>query len=118
MRSAGSFNIIHTPTAVKVDVFVAGSDSFDQERLRRRRQVTIANDESNASLFVDTPEDTILRKLEWFQRGGRSSERQWRDVVGILRIQRDALDLSYMRQWARRLDVGDLLEAARSEAAV
>jgi hypothetical protein len=118
VRSAGSFNIIHTPTAVKVDVFVAGSDSFDQERLRRRRQVTIANDESNASLFVDTPEDTILRKLEWFQRGGRSSERQWRDVVGILRIQRDALDLSYMRQWARRLDVGDLLEAARSEAAV
>ena len=116
VRSGGSFNVIHMRTAVKVDVFISGSDALDRERLRRRRRVSISDDEPTVSLFVDTPEDTILRKLEWFHRGGRSSERQWRDVVGVLRIQRDILDQTYMREWATRLDIGDLLDAARTEA--
>jgi hypothetical protein len=116
VRTGGSFNIIHMRTAVKVDLFIAGSDSLDRERLRRRRHVNVSGDEPSTSLFVDTPEDTILRKLEWFQRGGRSSERQWRDVVGVLRIQHGALDESYLREWASRLQITDLLDAARAEA--
>jgi hypothetical protein len=59
---------------------------------------------------VDTAEHTLLRKLEWYRRGGEISERQWRDVQAIARIQGDRLDLEHLRFWAARLGVMDLLE--------
>ncbi|HSQ32947.1 MAG TPA: hypothetical protein VLN49_23990 [Gemmatimonadaceae bacterium] len=64
----------------------------------------------------DTPEDTILRKLEWYRRGGESSERQWRDVVGIVNAQSARLDRAYMRDWAVKLSVSDLLERALGDS--
>lgn len=105
-----AFNVIHVPTAVKVDIFVAGADAFDRQRLRRRTPVSFGSDPHVVTLFVDTAEDTILRKLEWYRRGGESSERQWRDVVGIVRAQSSRLDRVYLREWAARLGVSDLTE--------
>jgi hypothetical protein len=114
--SAGSFNVIHIATAVKVDVFIP-SDDFDHERLARRQLVHIPTGlDANADLFVDTAEDTVLRKLEWFRRGGEVSERQWRDVVGILRAQTQGLDSEHLRKWSDRLGVSDLLGRAIAEA--
>jgi hypothetical protein len=49
------------------------------------------------------PEDTILAKLEWYRPGGEVSERQWRDVLGILKTRAGELDLGYMRKWANDL---------------
>ncbi len=103
-----SFNAIHVATAVKVDVFVAGDDPFEAERLRRRQLITIGG----AALCMDTAEHTVLRKLEWFQRGGEVSERQWSDVIGIIRAQGKRLDRDYLRGWAARLGVAELLERA------
>ena len=71
VNSGGAFNVIHVPTAVKVDIFVAGSDAFDRERLTRRIPVTFSEDEDSISLFIDNAEDTILPKLEWYRRGER-----------------------------------------------
>ncbi len=68
-------------------------------------------------LFVLSAEDTLLAKLEWYRKGGEVSERQWSDVLGILRTQGPALDDAYVRRWASEIGVGDLLERARSEAA-
>jgi hypothetical protein len=104
----GSFNAIHIGTAVKVDVFVAGDDPFDVERLRTRRLASIGG----GVLCIDTAEHTILRKLEWFRRGGEVSERQWSDVLGIVRAQGERMDRAYLRSWADRLRVRDLLERA------
>lgn len=113
----GSFNIIHTATAVKVDMFIAGEDDLDRERLERRQVLRIpVTGGKEAAVYVDTPEDTIIRKLEWFRRGGESSERQWRDVVGVLRTQAGSLDDTYLRAWAERLALLDLLGRAMSEA--
>jgi hypothetical protein len=64
----------------------------------------------NGVLYVDTAEHTLLRKLEWYRRGGEVSERQWRDVQAIVRIQSDSLDREHLRLWAGRLGVMDLLE--------
>ncbi len=114
VRTGGSFNAIHLPTAVKVDVFVAGQDPFDAERLVHRQLVQLLRDPPGG-LFVDTPEHTILRKLEWYRRGGEVSERQWRDVLGVLRAQGERLDRSRMDMWAERLGVSDLLARARRE---
>lgn len=110
VRKGTAFNVIHMPTAVKVDIFIAGTDPFDRERLQRRTPVSFSSDPGSVTLFVDTAEDTILRKLEWYRRGGETSERQWRDVVGVVYAQSSRLDRVYLRAWAARLGVPDLIE--------
>jgi len=116
VRSGTSFNVIHLGTAVKVDVFVAGEDPFDRERIRSGLRLEVSR-EQTASMVLDTAEHSILRKLEWYRRGGEVSERQWRDVVAMLRIQGPALDRSRLDAWAERLGVVELLKRARAEAA-
>lgn len=116
IRLGGSFNAIHMDAAVKVDVFVAGDDAFDRERLELRETLPLPG-EASATAYVDTAEHSVLRKLEWYRRGGEVSDRQWRDVVSILRIQGDRLDAGRLKTWAERLGVGDLLERARRQAA-
>jgi hypothetical protein len=101
-----SFNAVHFASAIKVDFFVAGDDPFEAERLRTRQRI----ETPGGALYVDTAEHTLLRKLEWYRRGGEISERQWRDVQAIARIQGDRLDLEHLRFWAARLGVMDLLE--------
>jgi len=66
--------------------------------------------------YVATAEDTILAKLEWYRMGGDVSEQQWRDVLGVMKVQADRLDLAYLRQWAAQLNISDLLERAIKEA--
>ena len=110
-----SFNAIHVSGALKVDVLIAGSDPFDRERLERRERLQVREDPS-AELFIDTAEDSLLRKLESYRRGGDVSERQWRDVVSILRAQRGRLDTERLDRWAPVLAVSDLLERAMPEA--
>lgn len=109
-KEGGAFNAIHMLTAVKVDIFVVGDDAFDRERLRRRTSVSFSADPGPVTLFVDTAENTILRKLEWYRRGSEMSERQWRDVTGVAEAQSSRLDRIYLRKWAERLGVVDLLE--------
>ena len=67
-------------------------------------------------MYVDTAEHSVLRKLEWFRRGGETSQRQWQDVVAILRIQGPGLDRTRLDTWVPRLGVSDLLEEAFREA--
>ena len=106
----GSFNAVHIASAIKVDFFVAGEDEFEAERLRCRELVSLGT----AGLYVDTAEHTLLRKLEWYRRGGEVSERQWRDVQAIVRIQGDRLDRTRLSRWARHLGVTDLLDTVQA----
>ncbi|MEW6743961.1 MAG: hypothetical protein AB1486_14515 [Planctomycetota bacterium] len=72
--------------------------------------------EQSAQAKFASPEDTVLHKILWYQKGGGVSERQWGDVLGILKVQRDQLDLGYMRHWAQSLGITELLERAIGEA--
>jgi len=114
-ESAGSFNAIHLASAIKVDIFVTGDDPFEQERLRRRIQIALP-DSLDQHLWIDAAECTVLRKLEWYRRGGEVSERQWRDVVAILRLQQSALNDDFLDAWAPSLGVSDLLARVRAAA--
>jgi len=116
VRSGYHFNVIHMNAAVKVDLFLAGDDAFNLERLDARQPLQLPT-EPETRVYVDTAEHSVLRKLEWFRRGEEVSERQWRDVVAILRIQGSRLDQSRLSTWALRLGVADLLERAFQEAA-
>ncbi|MBE7469220.1 MAG: hypothetical protein DPW09_25790 [Anaerolineae bacterium] len=106
-----SFNLIHLETMFKVDIFVSKQRPFDQAQFARREtQVVTAEPEQTA--YIASAEDTVLTKLEWYRLGGEVSERQWRDVLGVLKVQADRLDLDYLRRWAVELGVADLLEKA------
>jgi hypothetical protein len=109
------FNVIHLATMIKVDVYVAGT-AFDRSTLDRRVRDTFVVDGPAQQFDIATAEDVVLHKLRWFRDGGETSERQWGDILGVLRVQR-ALDLSYMRRWAVDLGVEDLFERALGEAA-
>jgi len=110
-----SFNLIHYETAFKVDIFIRKLRAFDQMQLARR-QTTVITADPEGRVYVVSPEDIILSKLEWFRLGGEASERQWRDILGVLKTQAGALELNYLRQWAGELQVNDLLERALREA--
>jgi hypothetical protein len=105
-----SFNMIHLATMFKVDVFVSRNRPFDLSAFARAGATAPSPGLESQSIPMASAEDVLLAKLEWYRRGGEVSERQWHDVVGIVRVGRGALDVDYLRLWAAPLGVKDLLE--------
>lgn len=106
-----SFNIIHLQTMFKIDVFVLKGDEPSLEEMRRRRGV-IVDENSTDSIFLASAEDVIIHKLKWYELGNRISERQWNDVLGVFRIQKNHLDYDYLNRSARVHGVLELLDKA------
>ena len=115
VRRRRSFNLIHLASMMKIVVFVAKGRGFDDEALRRARSGAIGGD-AETWFRLASPEDVLLAKLEWYRLGGEASERQWNDVLGLLRTQGDRLDRDHLRRWGVALGVADLLERAEREA--
>ncbi len=120
MRTAAkehrSFNLIHLATMFKIDVFVSRRRPFDRSAAARARPQAIGH-EAERHFLIASAEDTVLAKLEWFRLGGGTSERQWWDIVGVLKVGTD-VDRVYLRQWAAALGVDDLLDQALAAADV
>ncbi len=114
IRRGSSFNLVHLTTGFKIDVFISGHETFDRSELSRAALQRLTED-SPRDVLVKSPEDTVLRKLQWYRLGGESSDRQWTDILGIIRTQGNRLDLVYLRHWAGILEVDDLLERALVE---
>lgn len=114
VRRRSSFNVIHLATMFKVDVFVLGDDPMSREEMARRERVDLPG--GGGVLAVASPEDTVLQKLRWYRLGHGISDRQWRDLVGVLQVQADRLDRAYLARGAELLGVADLLERALREA--
>lgn len=115
IRRHASFNIIHRETMFKVDVFIPRPRPFLKAQLARAQTQTFTFETEVSAKFA-SPEDTILSKLEWYRMGGEVSDRQWRDILGVLKTRAGELDLDYLRKWAKDLKVSDLLERALKEA--
>ena len=111
-----SFNLIHYASTFKFDLFPLQADEYSQTQFGRRRfaETRLLADEPIECAFA-TAEDTILTKLRWYRTGGETSERQWNDLRGILQVSGAALDLDYLKSWAPRLGVADLLDRLLKE---
>ena len=116
IRDHRSFNAIHLESMFKVDFFVLGESAFDREEFSRRVARPI-EELGGHTWLIKTPEDTVLRKLEWYRASGDMSELQWRDVLGVLAVWRGRLDEAYLDRWGTTLGVSDLLERARRAVA-
>jgi hypothetical protein len=114
IRTRRSFNAIHLGTMYKVDVFIAKGTPFAGENMRRRIALEVPG--LGRALWFSSPEDIILHKLIWYTEGGGVSDRQWYDLEGVLRLQGKNLDYDYLRSWAEKLGLTDLLERALREA--
>jgi len=115
IRERSSANVIHHETATKVDLFIAGRSPLDRGQMDRRQRVKVAAD-PDAWLYVYTPEDILLQKLAWYRLGNEVSDRQWRDVIGIILVQEGQMDGDYLHQGAETLGVSGLLQRALSQA--
>lgn len=115
IRHRSSFSAIHLTTMFKVDVFIPRQRPYSRMQFERRVKQPLSA-EADRMAYVSSAEDNVLTKLEWYRLGTEVSERQWRDVLGVLKAQSGRLDVAYMRQWAAALEVADLLEKALTEA--
>jgi len=108
---ARSANAFYLPVVTKIDFFGRGYEPFDESEFSRRRPVVVRP--SGETIVVKSAEDTVLRKLLWFREGGAVSEKQWRDIVSVLRISGASMDDAYLTSWASRLELEALLQRAR-----
>jgi hypothetical protein len=113
-----SFNIIHLETMIKIDVFISKNAPYDVETFKRIRKDTLDEDHGTAEFYLVSPEDIVLNKLIWFRLGGGVSDRQWNDILGVLKVQKNLLDKKYLKNWASELKVEDLLTKAFKDAGV
>ena len=109
------FNLLHPSTGGKVDFVVAKDSDFDRSRMQRTRQILIG---ANITAEFASPEDVILKKLDWYRRD--KSDRHIRDIVGVLKVQGSKIDKHYLQQWVNELKVSsvwDIIVNAYSPAA-
>lgn len=100
VRKQFQFNVLQPETGLKIDVIVATGSEFDQSRLSRRRRLPA---KSGFDTWFASPEDMIVKKLEYYKEGG--SEKHIRDILGVLRMQGERVDRAYIADWAARLGV-------------
>lgn len=109
-----SFNMICNANGWKIDVFVPSAGEW--ETLVTQRRELEAMDAGDGAFFVQTAEDLVLSKLRWFRKTNETSERQWGDILGVLKLQQFNIDLEYLEHWAKELKVADLLARALDNA--
>jgi hypothetical protein len=115
VAARGNFNVIHLDTMVKADIFIFKADAFGRSQFTRRTPRQLHPDDPT-SIYVASAEDTVLAKLQWYRDGGGGSDRQWNDVLGVLKVQGATLERAYLAAWARELGLTDLLRRALQDA--
>ena len=111
-----SFNVIYLPSMEKADIFVMSSDDPFSTSVMGRRQLFPISGLQEEGIYIYSPEDIVLQKLSWYKIIPGGSQKQWRDVLGVLKVQGERLDLAYLNQWAVTLKLTDLLSGALLES--
>jgi hypothetical protein len=110
VASERSFNLIDEVELAKVDVFCVRGTGYQAAALARAVRLELEHDDPFTQVAVASAEDTVISKLRWYRLGAESSDRQWRDLQGVVAAQAGRLDLEYLKLWCAQLGVTDLLE--------
>jgi len=117
IKTSTSFNLIHFETAFKIDIFIYKDEPHLRNALERKVKDKF-DDERDFEYYFSAPEDIIIAKLQWFVQGNRISERQWLDVIGVIKVQRNRLDFKYLETWSKKLGLFELLQKAMNESGI
>jgi hypothetical protein len=93
-------NATHLETIENIDFILADDSEYEQLKFERRQWYQLA---SGKSIAIATPEDIVISKLQWRRRS--QSDKQWRDILGILKVQQERLDLAYVDHWTAQFQV-------------
>lgn len=118
IKTNSSFNIIHLDSMIKVDLFILKKNRYSLTAFDRKRIEKLTLDDNSIEISICSSEDIILNKLIWFKEGNMTSERQWLDILGVLKIQFNSLDKDYLKFWAKELQIDDLLKKAFTESGI
>ena len=110
VRQRHQFNIIHPSSGLKIDIMIPDQDGFNRSRFSRRKRLNIS--ETRTAAFA-APEDVIIKKLEYYQKGG--SDKHLRDIVGMMKISADLIDVAYLDDWTEKLGLSDLWKSVLSK---
>jgi hypothetical protein len=111
-----SFTVLHLGTLTKVDVFIVKDSPFERAAFERRQSTQVEVAGVMYNLYFSSAEDIILHKLVWYEAGNRISERQWLDILGVMKVRGAELDRSYLTDWAEKLSLSELLSQALVDA--
>jgi hypothetical protein len=114
IHTGTSFSLLHLTRLVKLDMFIKQNTAWAEEAWKRRQQGFLEANGEALPVNLPSPEDMVLQKLRWFQMGGGVSDRQWSDILGMLKVQGERLDRAYLRHWAADLGLTERLEQALS----
>lgn len=109
MKICSMFNVIDNELGWKADLIFRQDNPYQLSKFSRRKRVKLMG----IDLWILSPEDVILSKLDWAKDTG--SDLQFRDVFGVVKVQWDELDWDYLRHWAKELDVEKNLERIKEE---
>lgn len=111
IQNQSMFNLIDTNEGDKIDFWILTNEAFDISRFERKYEENIFG----FNMKVSMPEDTILAKLKWAKLSG-GSEKQFIDALRVYEIQYEKLDINYLNNWVKRLELNELWERIQSEA--
>ena len=118
IQNSSSFNLIHLETVIKIDVFILEDIPYQQNAIKRKIKDTLEDDDKKSDFYFSSPEDIIISKLQWYELSGKVSERQWLDVIGVIKVQGDSLDKNYLHVWTKKLGIFELLKNAFEDAEI
>jgi hypothetical protein len=106
-----TLQVTNMNSIARADLVIATEGEFEEIKFSRRQQYQLPD---GTEVYLSSPEDLILNKLRWGKQA--DSQKQWRDVLGVLKVQAENLDFTYLIGWANRLDVLNDLNRATIEA--
>jgi hypothetical protein len=117
IQTSSSCNLIHYDTAFKIDIFIFKDDPYQHNAIERKTKDKL-DEKPDSEYYISAPEDVIIAKLQWNERGNRVSERQWLDILGVVKVQAENLDIRYLKSWSQKLGLSNLLEKAFNDSGI
>ena len=108
-------NLIDLESFVKVDLFIRGDDDWSRIEFQRRVRRSFRDGSEGLEVWLASVEDMLIYKLRWHQMGGGVSDRQWNDILGMLRSYPGEIDFSYLEKWAKFFGLSASLTQVREE---